>query len=570
MRSSLIHWLVATVVSAVLLGGALFEAAHAQTAAGAWHGLIETPAGSLPLVLKITAGEGGKLQGELISPDQTDRPIPVAEIKQADGRLTFAAPSVGGTYEGQWDPATGGWKGQFSQLGRPLSLTLLPGDLPKRAPVTGLDGDWAGAIERNGASLRLVLHVVQGAYGTRALLDSPDQLIAGLPVSGLSHEGSAVGFEVKAVSGAYRGELGADGRIVGQWTQGAVSLPLTLVRRATPAVVRRPQTPKPPFPYRAEEVAFDSAPGVRLAGTLTLPPGKGPFPAAVLITGSGAQDRDETILGHKPFAVLADDLTRRGVAVLRYDDRGFAGSTGEFAKATTEDFAADAAAAVSFLRGRKDIDARRIGLIGHSEGGVVAPMVAARDSKVGFVVLMAGLGVSGRETLNAQRVAIGRAMGLDEAAAGRGAQQFDRMLVAMQGAKDEADARERARAVALAESKTGKLAPIEEQSIALLATDWYRRLMDYDPRPTLAKVRVPVLAVNGSKDLQVIPGQNLPAIKAALAADRDVTVIELPGLNHLFQTANTGAPGEYADIEETIAPLALRTIGDWVAAHTRR
>jgi len=340
------------------------------------------------------------------------------------------------------------------------------------------------------------------------------------------------------------------------------------VQTAAPA---RPQTPKPPFPYRTEEVTVASAPGVTLAGTLTLPQGEGPFPAVVMITGSGAQDRDETILGHKPFAVIADRLTRDGVAVLRVDDRGFAKSTGDFAAATDDDFAADAAAQVAFLRKRADIDPARVGLIGHSEGGIVAPKVAAKDPKIAFVVLMAGPGVPLSEVLRAQRAKLMPAMGLGPEQIKKSQALVDHAVAAMKGAKDQAEARGRALHVIQAEGAGVTRSDAEAQALAAqLSSGWMRDLLDYDPAPTLAKVKCPILALNGTKDGQVPPEQNLPAIRAATQGNPDVTIQELPGLNHLFQTAKTGAVGEYADIAETVAPSALDAMSGWIVRHVKR
>ena len=316
-------------------------------------------------------------------------------------------------------------------------------------------------------------------------------------------------------------------------------------------------------------MAVDSAPGVKLAGTLTLPPGKGPFPVVVLIAGSGAHDRDETIFGHKPFAVIADRLTRDGIAVLRTDKRGFAKSTGDFASATDDDFAVDAAANVAFLRKRPDIDPKRIGLIGHSEGGIVAPKVAVKDPKIAFIVLMAGPGVPLSEVLRAQREALSPAMGATQEQIRRSQALTDHVNAAMRGAKDDADAEARALKVIKAEAGDLITQPGQAELMAKqLSSGWMRTLVDYDPGPTLAKVKCPILALNGSKDLQVPPEQNLPAIRGATKANKDVTILELPSLNHLFQTAKTGAVGEYADIEETVAPVALDTMSDWIRKHT--
>lgn len=347
----------------------------------------------------------------------------------------------------------------------------------------------------------------------------------------------------------------------------AQSGPQTLPHAPPPPSPDRPQTPRPPFPYAAEAVAFDSAPGVRLAGTLTLPEGPGPFPAVVLIQGSGLHDRDETLFGHKPFLVLADALTRRGIAVLRYDKRGVGGSTGKPLEATGEDYAVDAEAAVAFLSGRRDIDAQRIGLIGHSEGGIVAPMVAAGDPKIAFVVMMAGSGVPGDELLVAQNRAILKAMGGSDAAADV-AEQLNRKVYDI--AKSDASDAEGTRKIEAVLTGAGMAAEQARGGAAQSASAWVRWFLRYDPRPALSKLRCPVLALDGSEDVQVVASQNLPAIRAALRDDPDATVLELPGLNHLFQTADTGLPAEYGRIRETIAPAALKLIGDWVVAHARR
>ena len=317
-------------------------------------------------------------------------------------------------------------------------------------------------------------------------------------------------------------------------------------------------------------MTVESAPGVRLAGTLTLPAGKGPFPAVVLITGSGGQDRDETILGHKPFAVIADRLTRDGIAVLRMDDRGVALSTGDFAAATDDDFARDVAADVAFLRDRGDIDPKRIGLIGHSEGGVVAPKVAARDPRIAFIVLLAGPGVPLSQVLAAQRARLSPAMGQTPAQIRRDQRLIDHVMAAMRGSKDAAEAKARAMKVIASEgSATIRANGQAEMMATALSSGWMRDLLDYDPRPTLAAVTCPILALNGARDGQVLPEQNLPAIRLATKANPDVTIVELPGLNHLFQTAKTGTVGEYNDIEETIAPLALDTMADWIGKHAK-
>ena len=313
-------------------------------------------------------------------------------------------------------------------------------------------------------------------------------------------------------------------------------------------------------------MAYDSA-AARLAGTLTLPQGRGPFPAVVLIAGSGAARRDESVFGHAIFLVLADHLTRHGIAVLRYDKRGLGQSTGDYAAATSTDFAADAEAGVAYLKTRPEIDRGRIGLIGHSEGGLIAPMVAERDPAVASLVLMAGSGVPGDQIIMAQSRAIAAAAGVPEAALAANDALERRFLDAVMAAKDQPSAELAVRRVLKGAGMPD--AAIDAQAKAA-SSNWYRFFLSYDPAPTLRRLRRPVLAIIGSKDLQVPSAQNLPALREALKSDPAAEVIELPGLNHLFQTARTGAPSEYGQIEETLSPTALDLITQWILDRAQR
>jgi pimeloyl-ACP methyl ester carboxylesterase len=342
----------------------------------------------------------------------------------------------------------------------------------------------------------------------------------------------------------------------------------------TTAQFNRPQEPKKPYPYDEEEVGYENKrDGVKLAGTLTLPRGKGPFPVALLITGSGPQDRNESLLGHKPFLVLADYLTRRGIAVLRVDDRGVGGSTGSVPDSTTENFAADVMAGIEFLKTRKEIDPEKIGLIGHSEGGAVAPMVAAQNGDVAFIVLMAGMGLTGEEILYLQGAMIMKASG---ASAGQLAKQRatqESMFKILKEEKDPATAEKRLHEE-LSRNLTEEEKKKSEQAIAAqikqVNKPWFRYFLTLDPRSALRKVKCPALALNGENDLQVPATENLREIEAAIKAggNKDITIVSLPKLNHLFQTSETGSLSEYAKIEETIAPVALKTIGDWILKRT--
>jgi fermentation-respiration switch protein FrsA (DUF1100 family) len=436
--------------------------------------------------------------------------------------------------------------------------------------LPSLAGDWSGTLGAGGAgTLRIVFRLVASEDGSLgATLDSPDQGAYGIAAGPVTVDGGSVRIEVGAVGGHYEGTLSDDGmRLDGTWHQGGGSLPLAL-EKGTVEGPARPQVPEPPYPYEARDVRFGSAAdGVTLAGTLTVPPGEGPFPAVALISGSGPQDRDETVFGHRPFLVLADDLTRRGIAVLRYDDRGVGESTGDIGTAVTADFAHDAEGAVRYLASRPEVAAGEIGLVGHSEGAVVAPIVANRSDDVGFVVLLAGTGVNGRELLVMQLIAINRAMGVSEAITGQRSRLQQDLLGIVAETPDDSAAARQVRAQLADAGVSGAEA---ETQVRALLSPWMRYFLSYDPLPELRALEVPVLALWGEKDTQVPPDGNLGPVEAALAesGSPDATVEVLPGLNHLFQTAGTGAPAEYVTIEETMAPVALETIGNWILSRT--
>jgi dienelactone hydrolase len=338
---------------------------------------------------------------------------------------------------------------------------------------------------------------------------------------------------------------------------------------AEPPALNRPQTPVEPFPYRAEDVAFDNPAfaDVHLAGTLTLPESEGPFPAAIMITGSGGQDRNEEMLGHKPFAVIADHLTRHGVAVLRFDDRGVGKSTGNYAAATSADLATDANAAFAYLATRPEIRHDAIGMIGHSEGGMIGPIAMAANDKVAYFISLAGPGTNLDQLMLSQRRLLTTQMGLSQAEIDRQEPIMAALFKAVRDADTPEAGFEAAMAVMTPEAKTA-LGMTPEMDGALVVRQvsgpWYQYFLKYDPAPNWSRINVPVLALNGSLDLQVPAEANLAAIGAATRGNPDVTIIELPGLNHLFQTATTGSVGEYRDIEETISPAALDQMSDWL------
>jgi uncharacterized protein len=456
-------------------------------------------------------------------------------------------------------------------------LTATPA-ISAAKPAASPEGTWRGALQ---GVMRLVIHVERMPEGGfKGTMDSPDQGAMGLPIDTLIFANDSLRFTMRRIGGEYVARLASADSLDGMWRQGGMALPLGLKRGGTVTLAKRPQEPTRPLAYDTVAVAIDNprAPDVRLAGTLTVPRGSGPWPCALLITGSGPEDRDEAVFGHRPFLVLADHLTRNGIAVLRVDDRGVGGSTGRFASATSEDFASDALAAVEFLETRKEIDARRIGLIGHSEGGLIAPLVATRTKGVAFMVLMAGPGIPGDSTMLLQSAAIRRSVGVAESAIAA-EQTVSRTMYSRirqgdsLGAVREARELVRLQVAALPEAQRAAVGNPDSagaMAVRQLFTPWMRYFIVYDPRPTLQRVTCPVLAINGAKDLQVLPKENLAAIQAALAAggNRNATVKELPGLNHLFQTCRSCTLAEYSQLEETMAPTALEEMSQWILART--
>lgn len=431
------------------------------------------------------------------------------------------------------------------------------------AQPPGIEGSWEGPVKTMGGEVHLRLHVTRDPSGALAAkMDVPEQGAFGLTLDSVTFAEGKFHWGMQAIRASFDGTLNAEGTtITGTFTQG-LQQPLVLHR--IQASAGRPQDPKPPLPYKAIDVTFPSkAQGVTMAGTLTLPAGAGPFPAVILITGSGPQDRDEALMGHRPFLVLADYLTRHGIAVLRYDDRGVGKSTGNFASSTGTDFSYDAEGALDYLKTRAEIDHARIGMAGHSEGGILAPMVAARRADVAFVVMLAGTGVPGKEVMKAQAAKMLEVSGAPPEAAKKNTEIQDRMFAALASEKDPAALKEKIR-----EALAG--VPNAEAQLQRVTSPWTREFAFYDPATALERVKCPVLAVNGEKDLQVLPDQNLPPIEAALkkGGNKDYRIVRLPDLNHLFQHAKTGLVAEYGQIDETMAPVLLETVTNWIRQHT--
>ncbi len=447
---------------------------------------------------------------------------------------------------------------------------------------SNLEGNWLGAIEVSGAKLRAVLKIKKTGDAYAATLDSIDQGAKDLPIDSITQKDKTVAFSSAALGMNFEGTLNEKGdEISGMLKQGGANFSLIL-RRADGVIgaKKRPQNPQKPYPYAETEVAYKNVKdNVRLAGTLTLPRGgAGKFPAVLLISGSGSQDRDETIFEHRPFLVLADYLTRRGIAVLRVDDRGVNGSDSGSPTATMENLTDDVLAGVEFLKSRPEIDPKKIGLIGHSEGGSIAPLAATRSKDIAFIVMLAGPGQTGADVILTQIALLSKAGG---AGAEIIAQRVDlqKSLFAVIEAEPN-DKRAAEKISALLDARAGKMNEPDKANFALMVADIkanfpilfsppYRFFLAYNPRPVLERVKIPLLALNGENDLQVSAKENLQIISDALkkGGSKDFTVKSFPKLNHLFQTSNTGLVAEYGEIEETIAPTVLETISDWILKH---
>ncbi len=438
-------------------------------------------------------------------------------------------------------------------------------------------GTWLGTLKIGVQEMRIVFRVLKKSDNSwTAVIDSPDQGAKDIPTSSVVLEGDRLIIEAKQIGGVFAGKVKPDGQeIEGSWKQGGADFPLVLKRTDKVEEPKRPQEPKKPYPYREEEVVYENKKaGIKLAGTLTLPSAAGRYPAVILISGSGPEDRNETVSGHRPFLVLADALTRRGIAVLRVDDRGVGGSTGVESQSTSLDFAGDVLSGVAYLRSRPEIQPGQIGLIGHSEGGLIAPLAASMEpASIAFIVLLAGPGLPGEEILYLQGGLIAKASGASQEEMADNLAVQKKLFAVVKQEKDPAALEGKLRqvmteAVAAYPPEKQKAFPpqVQEAQIKFLISPWFRFFLTYDPRPALGKVRCPVLALNGQKDLQVPPQENLKAIVRALetGGNKRYLTQELAGLNHLFQTASTGSPAEYVTIEETMAPAVLLIISDWI------
>lgn len=448
-------------------------------------------------------------------------------------------------------------------------------------------GNWEGKLNVGNAELRIVIHIkAETDSSVSSTLDSPDQSAYGIIADTTTVHDNELNFEINRLHASFRGKLEDDSVITGTFTQGQ-NFPLTFKKTDKPSgPPNRPQTPHPPFPYKSDDVEYDNSDKtVHYGATFTYPGGNGPFVTAILITGSGQQDRDETIFSHKPFAVIADYLTRNGFAVLRIDDRGRGKTTGEVMKATSEDFAKDVMAAMDYLKTRDEVDPKKIGLIGHSEGGLIASLVLVQRKDVAFIISLAGPGMKGSDILSDQGEAIMIKEGVDKASAKSYNDLYKKIIDYSLTEKDSAQCfnkvwqeyskwsgsmnPDKLKDLGFTDEERAK--KILQNLLKTLYTPWMQFFNNSDASINYQKAYCPVLALNGSEDLQVIPEKNLEGIRLALkkSKSKNYDEKELPGLNHLFQHCKKCTVSEYGELEETFAPQALQVMDNWLKENVK-
>lgn len=455
-------------------------------------------------------------------------------------------------------------------MNKRISLLLMGIIFPVCIFSQDISGTWNGKLSLPTGSLTICFNLQQTAQGYTSTCDSPDQGAKGIPTESTLFSDSVLTIQMPALGASYKGKLNADGKIHGSFTQGMEFR--LILEKGVVAKRNFPQEPRPPFPYIIENVTLPNAEaGITLAGTLTLPEKGKKFPAVVLVTGSGAQNRDEEILGHKPFWVIADYLTRHGIAVLRCDDRGVGESKGEYASATNEDFADDAEAAVAYLKSRKDINPKKIGIIGHSAGGTIAFMLAARNKDVAFIVSMAGAAIKGDSLMLKQSEMVLKSNGMPDAVWQMTKPILRTRYALLNQDKSVGEIRKELHAnvtssIPPAQLQDPAMAKQMEAQLNTMTSPWYLHFMRYDPTDDLRKTKCPVMAINGDKDIQVDAEMNLAAIDYQVKSNgnKQVTTKAYPGLNHLFQHCKTCTVAEYGQLEETISPEVLKDLTTWI------
>lgn len=441
-----------------------------------------------------------------------------------------------------------------------------------------LAGSWEGKLNAGNVNLRMVLKVQEADGKLSGMLSSPDQGVSNIPIGPVDQKGDSVFFSA-GPNANFEGKLNSE-VINGVWHQNGMAVPLDLAKTDKPSEIVKPQTPVPPFQYESEDVSFTNADkSITYGGTITIPRTPGAKPALLMITGSGAQNRDEEIAGHKPFAVIADYLTNKGYIVLRVDDRGVGKTTGSRKNATSADYAKDANAAIDYLKSRKEVNPKKIGMMGHSEGGLIAPMVATSRNDIDFIILEAGPGVKIYELMEDQSASTMESQGMPPGIIADYRKLYRGLEQSIITGTSETDARNKMNEVMKAWLKVAKPGSIEivgttdtaraafiEEFVEIYNSKWYRYFLKYDPQPTLQKLNCKVLAINGSRDIQVLPKSNLDGIRQSLAKSKSkkYDVVEIEGLNHLFQECDQCTVAEYGTLDQTFSPKALKVVGDWL------
>jgi pimeloyl-ACP methyl ester carboxylesterase len=449
--------------------------------------------------------------------------------------------------------------------------------------------NWAGILNAGGQKIELRLHLMQNADKTyTSNWDVPAQKAIGITSSKTTFENGVLNIEVKMIGASYVGTMNVAGdKIEGTWGQSGMNFPLNMEpikEGAAVAVIIKPQTPKPPFTYTSEDFVYHSAnTNLDYGATITFPNDNKKHSLVILITGSGKQDRDETIFDHKPFAVIADYLTKKGFAVLRVDDRGAGKSTGDFSKSTSADFALDVEEHIRYAKSLAMVDTNKIGLLGHSEGGLIAPMVAARNKSVAFIVLLAGPGIQIVDLMAIQNELVLKSVGVSQDAISAYIPLYKKLMKTIIVTDKKEDALLKAKEIVkdwytstdkvLVKKTTNINNEAEAEKFAnsmaaTFSTNWWKYFGAFDPQSSIQKVKCPVLAINGSADIQVPSDASIHGIEAALkkGGNKQFTTKQFIGLNHLFQKCTKCTVAEYGELETTIEPEVLTTIGDWLVA----
>jgi len=563
---------------------------HAQKKlAGDWQGQLSVGSTSLRLVFHIVKQSDGQYSGSMESPDQGAGSIPLDNVAIKGDSVVIVIQKIHGGFSGLLKNDST-LNGNWAQGRSALPLTLKKGTVAINAnPVRisnstrNISGIWEGKLDVGSISLRFDFHFNKDKDNNYSgTFDSPDQGVNGVPCKEVFLNGDSVTIQVKTAIGM-TAILTNDSNMNGYWNQGGKMFPIALKKvKEFSKAPNRPQTPKPPYSYNSEDVEYDNAnKTIHYGATFTYPKGQGPFPTAILISGSGQQDRDETIEGHKSFAVIADYLTKKGMAILRVDDRGMGKSTGDVMNATSADFAVDVEVSFGYLKNRKEADQKKLGMIGHSEGGLIASIVAARNPDIDFVIMLAGPGVKGSEILLKQTEAVFLSDSVPADAIKSYCVIFKQLLEDFMTDNDTSFIHKKV----ASDFKLWKASQSEKTLNALkispkssgdenlmgefmkgFSSPWVKYFIEADPQPLIEKFRCKVLALDGSKDLQVNAEINLAGINEALKKSKSpyFETKELPGLNHLFQHCKKCTVEEYGELEETFAPEVLDIMWKWL------